>query len=79
MLQSQFEPDIVQVADDVPASPKIPLLNTMASSSQVPVVPPVDRQLNGTVAVSDPDTPTEVVYVMSALNVSVPLVVVEFT
>jgi hypothetical protein len=71
--QLQLVPEVVQVVVVAPASSLIAPPRSIWSSSQVTVTPATVRQLIGTVTVSDADSLNEYVYVMSELNVAVPL------
>ncbi len=64
MLQSQPEPDAVQLVIVPPSLSNNPP-RAIVSSSQVTVTPPVERQLIGTLTVSENDSVNESVYVMS--------------
>jgi hypothetical protein len=73
--QLQFEPEAVQV---VPASLNTPF-TTVVKSSHVTVTLPVERQLIGTVMVSEADSDAENAYVIFESNVTVPLALNELT
>jgi len=69
----QLDPDAVQVAVVPASSPPSTVPRLVARSAHVTVVEPDERQLIGTSIDSEADSVTETEYVISELNVAVPL------
>src|SRR5580692_11477628 len=73
-VQLQLDPEVVQVVVAPASSPPRAVPRLVARSAHVTVVPvPDERQLIGMSSVSEAASVTETEYVMSALNVAVPL------